>query len=142
MGPLARRVFLSRIPHMRFLRLFDGYAANATVDGKTVLLCLFDTWSPEVNHHAPHASFILVGTQLDLRDDPATIEKLRERGTAPITYMQGVDMQKDIGAVRYLECSALTQEGLQNVFDEVLRVPPYAPRKSRRKGLKNICTFM
>ncbi|KAF8463784.1 P-loop containing nucleoside triphosphate hydrolase protein, partial [Gautieria morchelliformis] len=80
-------------------------------------------WFPEVNHHAPHASVILVGTQLDLRDDPATIEKLRERGTAPITYMQGVDMQKDIGAVRCLECSALTQEGLQNVFDEALRVP-------------------
>ncbi|KAF8519941.1 P-loop containing nucleoside triphosphate hydrolase protein, partial [Gautieria morchelliformis] len=178
-------VFLSRIPHMRFPAsyiptLFDGYAADVTVDGKTVRHCLFDTlgqedydrfrpltypktdvfllcfslanpqsyenvktkWFPEVNHHAPHASVILVGTQLDLRDDPATIEKLRERGTAPITYMQGVDMHKYIGAVRYLECSALTQEGLQNVFDEAIRVPLYAPRKSSRKGLKNICTFM
>ncbi|KAF8479394.1 P-loop containing nucleoside triphosphate hydrolase protein [Gautieria morchelliformis] len=161
MGPLARCVFLSRIPRI----LFHGYAENVTVDRKTVVLSLWDTlggqedydrfrpltypktdvflyenvktkWFPEVNHHAPHASVILVGTQLDLRDDPATIEKLRERGTAPITYMQGVDMQIEIGAVRYLECSALTQEGLQNVFDEAIRVPLYAPRKSRRKGLK------
>ena len=37
---------------------------------------------------------------------------------APIGYSQGVAMAKDIGAVKYLECSALTQKGLKNVFDE------------------------
>lgn len=97
-------------------------------------------WFPEISHHAPSTSIVLVGTKLDLREDPATIEKLRERYVtpqmlvsqvrltrseprrmAPITYMQGVNMQKDIGAVKYLECSALTQKGLKNVFDEAIR---------------------
>jgi hypothetical protein len=32
---------------------------------------------------------------------------------APIQYQQGVQMQRDIGAVKYLECSALTQKGLK-----------------------------
>lgn len=41
---------------------------------------------------------------------------------SPIQYSQGVAMMKDIGAVKYLECSALTQKGLKTVFDEAIRV--------------------
>jgi len=94
-------------------------------------------WWPEISHHAPSTSLVLVGTKLDLREDPATIEKLRDRRMAPISYPQGVSMQKDINAVKYLECSALTQKGLKNVFDEAIRAvlsPPPKPKATKKSG--------
>lgn len=45
-------------------------------------------WFPEVRHHCPNTPMILVGTKLDLRDDKTTIEKLRDKKLAPITYPQ------------------------------------------------------
>uniref|UniRef100_A0A673KGW6 small monomeric GTPase n=1 Tax=Sinocyclocheilus rhinocerous TaxID=307959 RepID=A0A673KGW6_9TELE len=91
-------------------------------------------WYPEVRHHCPNTPIILVGTKLDLRDDKDTIEKLKEKKLTPITYPQGLAMAKEIGAVKYLECSALTQRGLKTVFDEAIRAvlcPP--PVKERRR---------
>lgn len=78
-------------------------------------------WWPEISHHAPNIPMILVGTKLDLREDPETISKLRERRMAPISYQNGNAMARDIGATKYLECSALTQKGLKGVFDEAIR---------------------
>uniref|UniRef100_A0A2K5PLR0 small monomeric GTPase n=1 Tax=Cebus imitator TaxID=2715852 RepID=A0A2K5PLR0_CEBIM len=91
-------------------------------------------WYPEVRHHCPNTPITLVGTKLDLRDAKDTIEKLKKKLT-PITYPQGLAMAKEIGAVKYLECSALTQQGLKTVFDEaiwaVLCPPPVKKRKRK-----------
>ena len=45
-------------------------------------------WYPEVRHHCPQVPIILVGTKLDLREDKETIDKLKEKRLAPITYPQ------------------------------------------------------
>ncbi|EGG11338.1 uncharacterized protein MELLADRAFT_70752 [Melampsora larici-populina 98AG31] len=99
-------------------------------------------WYPEICHHAPNIPLILVGTKLDLREDPQTIEKLRERRMAPISYQQAAAMARDIAAVRYLECSALTQKGLKNVFDEAIRavLAPATREKTTKKQSKG-CTI-
>ena len=61
-----------------------------------------DKWYPEVSHYCPNTPIILVGTKLDLRDDQETIEKLREKKLAPITFAQGLAMMKEINAIKYL----------------------------------------
>ncbi|ORX54619.1 GTP binding protein Rac1 [Hesseltinella vesiculosa] len=93
-------------------------------------------WYPEISHHAPNIPMILVGTKLDLREDPETVERLRQKKMSPISYTQALQMTKDIGADKYLECSALTQKGLKNVFDEAIRavLSPSTTKSKKKKG--------
>jgi len=85
-------------------------------------------WYPELKHHCPDAPYILVGTKLDLREDPQALETLKKQKLSPITTEQGEIVGKEIGAVSYIECSAMTQKGLKAVFDEaakaVVKVEP------------------
>jgi Ras-related C3 botulinum toxin substrate 1 len=64
---------------------------------------------------------LLIGTKSDLREDPDTLEKLQQKKQAPVTQEQALEMVKEIGAVKYLECSALRQETLIPVFEEAIR---------------------
>lgn len=68
-----------------------------------------DQWVPEITHHCPKTPFLLVGTQIDLRDDPSTIEKLAKNKQKPITPETAEKLARDLKAVKYVECSALTQ---------------------------------
>ncbi|CAL1703372.1 unnamed protein product [Somion occarium] len=78
-----------------------------------------EKWFPEVHHHCPGVPCLIVGTQIDLRDDPQVLEKLARQKQRPVTAEQGERLARELGAVKYVECSALTQKGLKNVFDEV-----------------------
>ena len=53
-----------------------------------LVCCVYLQWYPEVRHHCPSTPIILVGTKLDLREDKETIEKLKDKKLAPITYPQ------------------------------------------------------
>lgn len=79
-----------------------------------------EKWYPEVSHHCPEARIVLVGTKLDLRLDPEVIHRLEERRMQPITYLEGLALSEEIGAFKYIECSALNQMGLKAVFDTAI----------------------
>jgi len=66
-------------------------------------------WVPEITHHCQKTPFLLVGTQVDLRDDATTIEKLAKNKQKPITSELGEKLARELRAVKYVECSALTQ---------------------------------
>ena len=97
---------------------------------------LFLQWYPEVSHHCPCTPIILVGTKSDLRDDKETVEKLKEKKMSPVSNADGLKMQKEINAQKYLECSALTQKNLKTVFDEAIRAVlcPQVKPKKKNKG--------
>ena len=91
-------------------------------------------WIPEIRHHCPSTPIILVGTKSDLRDDKKTLNELKQKNQIPITFEQGETKAKAIGAIKYIECSALTQKGLKTVFDEaILATNPEKKNKKKRK---------
>lgn len=74
-------------------------------------------WVPEITYHCPKIPFLLVGTQIDLRDDPSTIENLAKNKQKPIEQETAEKLARELKALKYVECSALTQVGMPvNMF--------------------------
>ena len=80
-----------------------------------------EKWVPEIRHHCPKTPFLLVGTQMDLRPDPATREALARKREKPITTEQGKQCAKELKAALYVECSALTQIGKWRLYYDFVR---------------------
>ncbi|KAF2074294.1 hypothetical protein CYY_004388 [Polysphondylium violaceum] len=86
---------------------------------------VINKWHPEIQSNMETIPpIILVGTKLDLRN------KQKSSGSEGIvTGEMGEQMKGAIGAYKYCECSALTQDGLTTVFEEAGRVVLFPPSK-------------
>ena len=80
-----------------------------------------EKWFPEVRHFCPNVPIILLGNQLDLRQDISTINELKKRKQAPTTFPMGLETAKDIDAAKYIECSVLTKKNVKYAIDESMR---------------------
>ncbi|OXB75694.1 UNVERIFIED_CONTAM: hypothetical protein H355_015388 [Colinus virginianus] len=102
-----------------------------------------EEWVPELKVCMPNVPYVLIGTQIDLRDDPKTLARLLYMKEKPLTYEHGVKLAKEIGAQCYLECSALTQKGLKTVFDEAI-LTIFHPKKKKKHCAKchRCCTIV
>lgn len=79
-------------------------------------------WIPEIRQHSTRdIAILLIGTKLDLRDDPHTLDRLREYGHEPISNAEGKKAARELGCVDYLECSASSQQGVKDVFDAAIK---------------------
>ena len=98
-------------------------------------------WSAEVKKYY-RAPILLVGTQMDLREDTTIREKLAKSKQKPVTREQGEKMARDIKAFKYMECSAMTQEGLKDVFDEAIMASLDPPKTTKRDAIRQCCNLM
>ena len=64
----------------------------------------------------PKVPIILVGLKKGLREDPVAIEQLQKMSQNFVSSKEGSDMADTIGARKYLECSSLTGQGVDDVF--------------------------
>jgi len=93
-------------------------------------------WKPELKWHAPDVPIILVGTKSDLRTGT---NHARGKGEL-VSTDEGQDMASNISAKKYVECSALTQEGLKDVFDEAVRAALKKDMQGKKK--KSSCSIL
>lgn len=89
----------------------DVFLLCFNVDNQAAFENIKNKWYPEIQHHAPGTPFIIVGTKIDLRTADAKF----------VVKQQGDALKDELKAFKYLECSARTQEGLKQVFDEAIR---------------------
>lgn len=80
-----------------------------------------DKWYPEVSHFMETVPIILVGTKSDLRTEPREISLMASQGQTPVSTVEGEQVAREIGAKRYLECSAKLGKGVDYVFDAAVR---------------------
>ncbi|XP_039878967.1 cell division control protein 42 homolog isoform X2 [Simochromis diagramma] len=103
---------------------YENIRLNTYTDTDVFLVCfsvvspstfenVTDKWVPEILRVSPKTPFLLVGTQVDLRDNENTLEQA-------LTFTSGEELALELKAVKYMECSARTQEGVREVFEEAI----------------------
>ena len=79
-----------------------------------------------------------MGTKVDLRADRAVLDKHEEL----VSKEEGERMAESVKAAKYLECSALTQEGVKNVLNELILHHIEAKVKTRQELKKKKCNVL
>uniref|UniRef100_A0A8C6S513 Cell division cycle 42, like n=1 Tax=Neogobius melanostomus TaxID=47308 RepID=A0A8C6S513_9GOBI len=77
-------------------------------------------WVPEITHHCPDVPFLLVGTRTDLRGDRGELDRLAANKQRPLQPEDGEKLARELRAVKYMECSAKTREGVEEVLEEAV----------------------
>ncbi|KAI4266929.1 MAG: hypothetical protein L6R35_006902 [Caloplaca aegaea] len=96
-------------------------------------------WVEEANERCPSVPIILVGLKKDLREDQMAQEEMRKKSQHFTTDSEGNNVARDIGARKYLECSSLTGEGVDDVFEAATRAALLTFEKGEGRGC---CTIL
>lgn len=77
-----------------------------------------------------------------MREDEATLRKLRERGEEPVTASKAKELALRLGAYSHIECSAKMARGLKETFHECITavLEPRIPEK--KKDEKKKCNIL
>ncbi|KAG8809222.1 hypothetical protein FRC17_003547, partial [Serendipita sp. 399] len=93
----------------------DAFLLCFAIDQPTSLENVRSKWLPEMLHHRTSQTvpYLLVGLRSDLREDSPTVDSPYSTNLEAVTEGIGEDTARLIGAEAYIECSALTGEGVE-----------------------------
>ena len=96
-------------------------------------------WLRTIQVNCPRAKYILVGSQIDRRADNDAVAKFEDEHHRPmISPSEGEAFARRINAWGYMECSALTREGVDELFDEAIRTVIHDRDRMRPSLFKRI----
>uniref|UniRef100_A0A4W6FS60 Ras homolog family member F, filopodia associated n=1 Tax=Lates calcarifer TaxID=8187 RepID=A0A4W6FS60_LATCA len=116
--------------------------------GKTSLFTVYTTgvfpeWYPEVQHFCYGRPIILVGCKADLREDKLQMKRLWASGQNAVTFIQGEEARRKIGAVLYLECSAKYKENVDDLFRQATKQALMATREPEEASQQgSLCALL
>ena len=93
-------------------------------------------WTPEIKRFLRRVPIILIGNKIDIRKDAQTLKELAKMKQKPVETHEGHDMADKIGAHSYMECSAVTGVGIDEVFQEAVKAGLESSRRRKKKGKK------
>lgn len=100
-----------------------------SVDSKDSLENVESKWVGEIAENCAGVKLVLVALKCDLREADADAaegeegaEGAQKEKKTLITYNQGLEVARRINALRYLECSAMRNRGVNEAFTEAARV--------------------
>lgn len=102
-----------------------------SVDSKDSLENVESKWVGEIADNCPGVKLVLVALKCDLREGSEDEEEATaatdgadgQREKKPmIAYEHGLEVARRINALRYLECSAMRNRGVNEAFTEAARV--------------------
>lgn len=99
-----------------------------SVANPTSLANVHNKWLPEVRENLPKVPVLVVATQTDLR------ELGTYRGSC-ITSAEGAQVAREIKAKGYVECSAVSNRGVQQVFEYAVRIVVNKAKKQARRRM-------
>lgn len=98
-------------------------------------------WIPEIQHHCPNRPFMIIGTKIDLILNEKIIDLSGTLKKRCVTKDVILEYCNEIGAECYKECSALTQDGLFDIFQEAVQIV-FKKEKENKKKRKKKCNIL
>ena len=135
------------------------------MDNRDSLENVSSKWTAEINEHCQGVKIVLVALKCDLREEHDQDEDEEKDATPapkqqPVTYAEGLEVAKRIGALRYLgmillyacwlvlqltgffpECSAMRNRGVNEAFTEAARVA-LSVKPAKSKTTSDKCHIM
>lgn len=175
---LLTRFVRGEFPRAYIPTVFDTEVSSVTVDGRDVLLSLWDTagqeayerlrplsytdtdvviiaysiadrdtianvvekWYPEICYYLPMVPILLVGTKLDLRPPLDEIDFKERQKSKFVSVDDGKNLAGYIKAEGFIECSALANVAVHDVFRTAAQLS--LRKRKKRSKKKSPCTLL